>query len=203
MLRTLAINSNQIVLSFGVLIAFLSPKQSEIEESSLESISKSRIQEVWDPAHSTRTGNHSHSIRVGITPDWRHYTRLTPLHPTTSLTPGYRHYTRLPPHSTRMFTSRILTTGRERRAFELPRSHISRSAYSAYPESFATILHSATMFSWSFPICVTDILRYFEIFCFRYFGIFCFRYLMSKSPNSPCSPPIIGFLSYEVWKKDE
>ena len=54
MLRTLAINSNQIVLSFGVLIAFLSPKQSEIEESSLESISKSIIQGVWDPAHSIR-----------------------------------------------------------------------------------------------------------------------------------------------------
>nr|CAN80601.1 hypothetical protein VITISV_029692 [Vitis vinifera] len=33
---TLAINSNQIVLSFGVLIAFLLPKQSEIEESSLK-----------------------------------------------------------------------------------------------------------------------------------------------------------------------
>ena len=40
MLRTLAINSNQFVLSFGVLIAFLSPKQYEIEESSLESMAK-------------------------------------------------------------------------------------------------------------------------------------------------------------------
>ena len=40
MLRTLAINANQIVLSFGVLIAFLSPKQSEIEESYLESMAK-------------------------------------------------------------------------------------------------------------------------------------------------------------------
>ena len=40
MLRTLTINSNQIVLSFGVLIAFLSPKQSEIEESYLESMAK-------------------------------------------------------------------------------------------------------------------------------------------------------------------
>ena len=37
MLRILAINSNKIVLSFSVLIAFWSPKQSEIEESSLES----------------------------------------------------------------------------------------------------------------------------------------------------------------------
>ena len=40
MLRTLAINSNKIVLSFGVLIAFLSPKQSEIEESYVESLEK-------------------------------------------------------------------------------------------------------------------------------------------------------------------
>ena len=40
MLRTLAVNSNQIVLSFGVLIAFLSPKQSKIEESYLESMAK-------------------------------------------------------------------------------------------------------------------------------------------------------------------
>ena len=40
MLRTLVINSNQSMLSFGILIAFLSPKQSEIEESSLESMAK-------------------------------------------------------------------------------------------------------------------------------------------------------------------
>ena len=31
--------------------------------------------------------------------------------------------------------------------------------------------------------------------CDRLFEIFCFRYLMSKSPNSPCNPPIVGFLS--------
>ena len=40
MLRTLAIISNQFVLSFGVLIAFWSPKQFEIEESYLESMAK-------------------------------------------------------------------------------------------------------------------------------------------------------------------
>ena len=28
-----------------------------------------------------------------------------------------------------------------------------------------------------------------------FWDFFCFRYLMSKSPNSPCNPPIIGFLS--------
>ena len=111
----------------------------------------------------------------------------------------------------------------------------------AYPESFAAILHSVAVFSWSFQIFATDILRYFasgswkwEAFqlprldisgssdnvagefrshfaqcrgvllklpdmCDRqlgYFEIFCFRYLLSKSPNSPCNPPIIGFLSY-------
>ena len=39
-LRTFASTSNQFVLSFGVLIAFLSPKQSKIEESSSESMAK-------------------------------------------------------------------------------------------------------------------------------------------------------------------
>ena len=48
-------------------------------------------------------------------------------------------------------------------------------------------VYSAAVFSWTFLIFPTDILRYF--------GIFCFRYLLSKSPNSPCNPPIIGFLS--------
>ena len=50
MLRTLVINSNQIVLSFGVLIAFWSPKQSEIEESSLEYMGKQwRAQKHEEP----------------------------------------------------------------------------------------------------------------------------------------------------------
>ena len=90
MLRTLTIISNQIMLSFSVLIAFLSPKQSKIEESSLESISKTRMQGVWagcqnDVArlvhfsHSTRMTSgillRLHSTRVGIS------IRLPPLYP--------------------------------------------------------------------------------------------------------------------------
>ena len=60
-----------------------------------------------------------------------------------------------------------LDAGWERRAFQLPRSDISGSSDSAYPESFAAILHSAVVFSWSFPIFATDILRYFalDIWC--------------------------------------
>nr|CAN77344.1 hypothetical protein VITISV_011625 [Vitis vinifera] len=38
-------------------------------------------------------------------------------------------------------------TGWERRAFQLPRSDVSGSSNSAYPESFAAILHSAMVFS--------------------------------------------------------
>ena len=141
------------MLSFGVLIAFLSPKQSEIEESSLESISKSIIQGVWDPAHSTR---------VGITSGCRHYTKLPPLHPTAAITLGY------PPlhpaaatfhpdvshpkfYCRRHFpfgclTSRILLPDGRGERFNFP-GHTSESAYSAYPESFVAILHSAAMFS--------------------------------------------------------
>ena len=51
-------------------------------------------------------------------------------------------------------------------------------------ENFVAILHSATEFILKLP----DI-------CDRHFEIFRFRYLMSKSPNSPCNPPIIVFLS--------
>ena len=50
---------------------------------------------------------------------------------------------------------------------------------------FAAILHNAMKFLLKFP----DI-------CNRHFWIFCFRFFMSKSPFSPCNPPIIGFLSY-------
>ena len=32
--------------------------------------------------------------------------------------------------------------------------------------------------------------------CDRHFEIFFFRFLFSKSQNSPCKPPIIGFLNY-------
>ncbi|WJZ84321.1 hypothetical protein VitviT2T_003930 [Vitis vinifera] len=74
--------------------------------------------------------------------------------------------------------------GWERRAFQLPRSNISVSSDSAYPESFTAILHNAAVFLLKLP----DM-------CDRHFEIFFFRYLMSKSPKSPCNPPIIGFLS--------
>nr|CAN80062.1 hypothetical protein VITISV_039547 [Vitis vinifera] len=45
-----------------------------------------------------------------------------------------------------------------------------------------------------FAQCTSVLLKLPDI-CDRHFEIFCFRYLMSKSLNSPCNPPIIGFLS--------
>ena len=55
-------------------------------------------------------------------------------------------------------------------------------------------------------LCVCEILQtsfspakwslVFPDICDRHFEIFFFRFLLSKSPNSPCKPPIIGFLSY-------
>ena len=44
-------------------------------------------------------------------------------------------------------------------------------------------------------LCACEILLKLPDICDRHFEIFWFRYLMSKSPNSPCNPPIIGFLS--------
>ena len=47
----------------------------------MKSLSKSRIQGVWDPAHSTRTGIIAHSTRVVIPSDCCHFIWLPPLHP--------------------------------------------------------------------------------------------------------------------------
>ena len=131
------------------MIVFLSPKQSEIEESSLESLRKSRIQGVWDPAHYTRLPPLSTRL-------------LPPLHPVAPLfTSGCRHFTsgcrRFYPdvlhpkicyhHSTRMYCIRNYDAGWERKAFQLPRSDISGSTDSAHPEDFTAILHSVAVFS--------------------------------------------------------
>ena len=82
---------------------------------------------------------------------------LAPFHPASTITSGCatfaipsgcRHF---PPgcitsgillrrHSTLMFHIRNSNAGWERREFQLPRSHISGSSNSAYPESFAYIL---------------------------------------------------------------
>ncbi|KAL6342904.1 hypothetical protein AAG906_016923 [Vitis piasezkii] len=69
----------------------------------------------------------------------------------------------------RHFTSGCLTTEWERRTFQILRTNISGS-------SIAVLLKLPD---------ISD----------RHLEIFCFRYLLSKSPKSPCNPPIIGFLS--------
>ena len=140
--------------SFGVLIAFLSPKQSVIEESSLESISKSRIQGVWDPA-----------LYIRLPP---FYIQLPPLciRPTPFHLDDIQNSTAVAIFI-RMSYIRNSGAGWEKRAFQLLRIYISGSDDSAYPKSFVAILHSAAVVSWSFPIFATGILRYFalDIWC--------------------------------------
>ena len=99
-----------------------------------------------------------------------------------SLHPAAAHF------SPRMFTSGIQGPDGRYRCFNFSRWTYPDHLITAYPDGRAAILYSAAVFSWSFLIFATDILGYFEIFCFRY--------LLSKSPKSPCNPPIIGFLSY-------
>nr|CAN66513.1 hypothetical protein VITISV_004875 [Vitis vinifera] len=130
--------------------SFLSPKQSEIEESSLESLSKSRIQGVWDPAHYTRLRCHLHPAAATFHPA------------AAAITPGCQKlYTRLPKAlhlatatfhpaaaaSTRMYCIRNSDAGWERRAFQLLWIYISGSSNSTHPEDFTAILHSAAVFS--------------------------------------------------------
>ncbi|KAL6344218.1 hypothetical protein AAG906_035443 [Vitis piasezkii] len=83
----------------------------------------------------------------------------------------------------RHFTSGCLTTGWERRTFQILRTNISGSSDSVYPESFSLSIQ-----------CRSVLLKLPDI-SDRHLEIFCFRYLLSKSPKSPCNPPIIGFLS--------
>ena len=79
--------------------------------------------------------------------------------------------------------SGYLTSEWERRTFQLLRSDISGSSDSAYPESFSLSIQ-----------CRGVLLKLPDI-SDQHLEIFCFRYLLSKSPKSPCNPPIIGFLS--------
>ena len=60
-----------------------------------------------------------------------------------------------------------------------------RAAKSAFGCEISQPFCAPAKFSWSFPIIATDIVIYFSL-----------DFLMSKSPFSPCNPPIIGFLSY-------
>ena len=60
-----------------------------------------------------------------------------------------------------------------------------------YPDFLITL--TCKVFSLSIQCCGV-LLKLPDIFD-RHLEIFCFRYLMSKSPNSLCNSPIIGFLS--------
>ena len=168
MLRTLTINSNQSMLSFGVLIAFLSPKQSEIEESSLESISKiQNARSIYGQGvrihHRRASGQH---IRVGISPGCSHFApgcrhlhrmcaaifapSCRHLHPNVRrhfLHPGCRHCIRLPRTSTRMFTSGILTPDRKGERFNFSGRTYPDHLIAVYPDGRAAILHNAAVFS--------------------------------------------------------
>ena len=81
------------------------------------------------------------------------------------------------------FRIRRLTSGWERRTFQLLWSDISGSSDSTYLESFSLSIQCRGVLLK--PPDISD----------RHLEIFCFRYLLSKSPKSPCNPPIIGFLS--------
>ena len=167
-----------------------SPKQSKIEESSLESMAKQ-----WK---TVRIGYAIIWIGRPDTPSegggtWVFFIRKT--YPDRG---ARRHYIRLPPLSTRMYHIRnsvvaaipsgyFASSSWKGEAFQLPRLDISGSSDSV-PGEFCS----------HFAQCRGVLLKLPDM-CDRqlgYFGIFCFRYLLSKSPNSPCNPPIIGFLSY-------
>ena len=104
-----------------------------------------------------------------------------------------RHFTRMSHirnlhrrHHIRIFHIRRLTPDGRGRRFNFSGQHI-RILWQRLPEEFRKY----------FPQCSGVLLKLPDM-CdrkLRYFEILCFRYLLSKSPNSPYNPPIIGFLS--------
>ena len=136
----------------------------------MESISKSKIQGVWDPAHSIRTGIIAHSTPVEITSGYRHYTRLPPLHPTAA--------TFHPDVHIRKSAAAAITSGCLTFGIQEPDGRGGRFNFSGYtyPDPLIAltwrvsqpILHSAAGFLLKLPNI-----------CHRHFEIFCFRYLMS------------------------
>ena len=65
---------------------------------------------------------------------------------------------------------------------------VAKSSFGCEMVSFMLRNSAALLHDYEILLKLPDI-------CDRYFEIFCFRYLMSKFPNSPCNPPIIRFLS--------
>ena len=103
--------------------------------------------------HSTRMSHIQYSAPSPFHPDISHPEFCSAAILPGCLTSGillHRHSTRMS-HIRHTPSSDIShpapDAGWERRVFQLPRSDISKSSDSAYPESFATILHNATMFS--------------------------------------------------------
>ena len=102
-------------------------------------------------------------------------------------------------HLLRIFRIRRLTPDGRGEHFNFPSQ--------TYPDPLVALTRRVSQPFCTVPRCSPEASRYvrltfWDIFlklpdiCDRHFEIFCFRYLMSKSPNSPCNPPIIGFLSY-------
>ena len=81
------------------------------------------------------------------------------------------------------FYIRIFHSQMGRKTLQLLRINISRPSDNACPQSF------------SLSIQCNGVLLKLPDISDRHPEIFCFRYLLSKSPKSPCNPPIIGFLS--------
>ena len=101
-----------------------------------------------------------HPAAAAITPGCRrHYTRLLPpFHPTAAT---FHLDVLHPAHSIQIFCIRRMTPDGRGGRFKLPRMDISGSAYSAYQDGRAAILHK----------CYCVLLKLPDI-CHRHFGIF-------------------------------
>ena len=129
----------------------------------MESISKSRIQGVWDPAHSTWIGIIAHSTRVGIPSGCRHIPPGKEFHPATAITSGIL----LPPplhpdvshlefccrcHSIRLSYIRNSEAGWERGSFNFSRY--------TYPDPLIALTRRVSQPFCTVPLCSPEASRY-------------------------------------------
>ena len=205
MLRTLTIISNQIVLSFSVLIVIWSPKQSKIEESSLESMEKQmESSETWRTEalksfaiskSGMQGGEAKRNLPWSILDD-SHFSHFW----STSWSPIYACYISFRSSGSQKSNASngawFRVEMKELQPLQADHSKLKEEFFMAAKSPFCceNVVLLPRKFRSHFAQC-NGISPEASHICNRHFEIFCFRYLMSKSPNSPCNPPIIGFLS--------
>ena len=216
MLRTLAINSNQIVLSFGVLIAFLSPKQFKNEgelyivHGKAFGSSNSWRTKLWSSIalfQSRSKYARKEQRREEKQSEENRGQQLQSSFPLLKHFPKsifYMIYTisKLRKSRIQRFKRCAIRSWNERVTAIASRSLQveGRIVHSAVKSPFCCEMISQPFLSVceisQTPFSLAKWFLEHPDICYRHWEIFSIRFLLSKSQNTPCKPPITWFLSF-------